>query len=527
MVKPSSVDMAGIQRDVGAKGESTFTSWCADVGLTPNKSGMDRTGWDFMVEFPFGENIPDADAVHVPAIECRVQVKATDKADRKLPITLSNLRRLATAPIPAFIIFIEFDGTDTEQRAYIVHVDEHLMSKILKRIHEITQGSGEKRLNKRTLTIHYNESSMMDKLNGNCLRRTLLNHIGNNILDYVSRKKKTLESAGFEEGSATINFEVEGEENLKQLIDISLGIGKQVTVANFVARYTRFGIVSKRPFINEASGKLELPSIKPVSEGFLRFIESKLSGGISFRARLYISPITQFVPEELRVIRIECEFFEIKYNPYTGQAKHSFRLGEGIRLPVRVFRDAIRAINLLTSPGARFFMELDFEGHPRLELRGTGNKQHFDFSKVIPVIECADDIVTRFSPSEEIDISFKEIITFEKYICQFHEIISSPARAFKIDFTVEPSELDANRKVACISMISVQIGSHILGALMVFTGKAARIDGGQYRLIADAAVIERKITSRRNQSINKDDLSEEIDAIAKKYMDYDVVVIDR
>lgn len=527
MLKPSSTDMAGIQRDVGAKGESAFTSWCADVGLIPNKSVMDRAGWDFLVEFPFGENIPDAAAVHIPAIECKIQVKATDKANKKLPIALSNLRRLATAPIPAFILFIEFDGADAGQRAYIVHIDEHLMSKILKRIHEISQGSAEKHLNKRKLTIHYDDSNKMDEMNGYCLKRTLLNHIGRNILDYVSRKKKHLESAGFEEGFATINFDIEGEENLKQLIDASLGIGKQIPVANFRAKYTRFGIVSNRPFINEASGKIEWPSIKPDSEGFLRFKESKLSGGITFRAKLYISPITQFVPKELRVIRIEGEFFDIKYNPYTGQAYHSFRLGEGIRLPVRAFRDAIRAINLLSSPGARFFMELDFEGYPRFEFRGIGNKQQFDFSKVIPVFECAEDIVTRFAPSEEIDISFNDVIQFEKNILQFHEIISSATSLFRIDFTVDSSELAANKKVACISMISVQIGSHILGVLMALIGAAGRIDGGQYRLVADEAVIEKKIISKRNQSIKGEDLLEEIDAITKKYKDYSVVVIDR
>lgn len=40
-------------RDLGLMGESTFSLWCAEVGLIPNGSQIDKTGWDFFVEFPF------------------------------------------------------------------------------------------------------------------------------------------------------------------------------------------------------------------------------------------------------------------------------------------------------------------------------------------------------------------------------------------------------------------------------------------------------------------------------------------
>ena len=95
-------------RDLGLMGESTFSLWCAEVGLIPNGSQIDKTGWDFFVEFPFDSDLSPK-KIHKPAFECKVQVKATDKNDRKLSITLSNLRRLITAQMPAFFVFIEFD----------------------------------------------------------------------------------------------------------------------------------------------------------------------------------------------------------------------------------------------------------------------------------------------------------------------------------------------------------------------------------------------------------------------------------
>ena len=91
-------------RDLGQLGENTFAMWCAQVGLSANPSAIDKTGWDYYVEFPISQNI-STNELHKSAFECKVQVKATDKQDRKLSITVSNLRRLATAQMPSFILY--------------------------------------------------------------------------------------------------------------------------------------------------------------------------------------------------------------------------------------------------------------------------------------------------------------------------------------------------------------------------------------------------------------------------------------
>lgn len=103
-------------RDLGQMGENSVQLWCSQVGLTANGSRIDKTGWDFVIEFPFQNFIGPA-RVHEAAIECKVQVKATDNRDRKWQIKLSNLRRLITAPMPAFILILEFDGKKAAQRA--------------------------------------------------------------------------------------------------------------------------------------------------------------------------------------------------------------------------------------------------------------------------------------------------------------------------------------------------------------------------------------------------------------------------
>ncbi len=91
-------------RDVGTMGERMFETWCSSVGLTANPSRIDKTGWDYLVEFP-AKHEPGQPADLAPAaLECRIQVKATDKNRIKWAIPLKNLERLVIkTPISCFI----------------------------------------------------------------------------------------------------------------------------------------------------------------------------------------------------------------------------------------------------------------------------------------------------------------------------------------------------------------------------------------------------------------------------------------
>ncbi|MBS4018326.1 MAG: hypothetical protein KGZ68_08835, partial [Dechloromonas sp.] len=235
LIKPKKVV---VMKDLGQMGESTFNLWCAQAGLTANGSKVDKTGWDFFVEFPFAERVAPTQ-IHAPAIECKVQVKATDKTDRKLSIKLSNLRRLITAPMPAFFVFIEFDKKDVAQRAFLVHVDEGLISKTLKRIHELENVSGCFDHHKRSLTIHYGPENEIPSLRGESLKRKIEEYVPSGMSAYMANKRQHLESTGFENGFAQITFSTEGETNLTDLIDVSIGLKQSVQISKFESFHTR------------------------------------------------------------------------------------------------------------------------------------------------------------------------------------------------------------------------------------------------------------------------------------------------
>lgn len=513
-----------MSRDLGLMGESTFSLWCAEVGLIPNGSQIDKTGWDFFVEFPFSPGLSAHD-IHKPAFECKVQVKATDKSDRKLPITFSNLRRLITAQMPSFFVFIEFDGKNSAQRAYVVHIDNELITKVLKRLHEIEQSSKANNFNKRKMTIHYDESNLLDKHNGESLKHCFSSHIGEDIAEYISNKKRHLESTGYENGFAQITFTTEGEDNLKTLIDMSLGIEAEVELSKIRGVDTRFGILSKNPSIDSDGGaKLSIPNLTPKAEGKIRFRENKLLLGLSFDAKVYVSPFNAMVPDELKKMRVEGEFFDLKLNPCTGAAIYSFSFGEGIRLELRKFRDAIQLLNLLSSSGKKVVAELITDELPKFGFSVGCKDQEFDFSDELKALNSAVRILSEFDVTEPVDISFDEVFKYQTQICQLEDMLRSPPSLFRIEFGVEGGDYDSQKQTVCIFLITAPVGSHIFGVILSVIGSVDNIDGGKFRLIAKDMIVEQKIVSEKDGFISNEDLVNAIEGIEHKYdTEYSVV----
>jgi hypothetical protein len=515
-------------RDLGTMGESTFNLWCADAGLYANGSKIDKTGWDFLVEFPFNSKL-DPDIVHKSAIECRVQVKSTDDKKGKIPITLSNLRRLITAHMPSFFVFFEFDGLSSAQRAFVVHIDENLIAKVLKRLHEIEQSDKDNRFNKRKMTIHYNDSHLLDNLDGNSLKALFLSHIGNDMSDYIERKKTYLSTTGFEDGYAQINFTTEGEENLRKLIDVSIGIEKSVKIKSFVGTKTRFGIKSKSPFVDAVNGRLEMPDVRPNTVGEICFKEDKLSLGFSYPARLYFSPFNKMVPKELVKARVEGDFFDLKFNPFTGEADYSFSFGEGVRLDVYQFRDALMLLKHLCTPGKKLYSELKFDKFPILKFNVECHGHEYPFDKELETLKAACEILSYFDIANRIETSLLEISYLSDPIQQFAYLIDPNDNNFKIEFNVEDESYNPKKPTACICLASVQIGNHVFGIFIVIKGNAL-IDKeiNKYVIYSTNFNIEKKIVVPKTSVIEKEDLFAEIGPIEERYSkNYQVIIMDK
>lgn len=517
-------------RDLGSMGESTFSLWCADVGLIPNGSRIDKTGWDFLVEFPFDDDFSQLN-VHKPAFVCKIQIKATDKQDRKLSIKLSNLRRLATDLIPTFFVFIEFDSQKVAQKAFVVHVDEAIACKILKRLCEAQKANGEDSLNKKSMQISYGDDHRMKDLDGNCLKEVLLSHIGDNMAQYIANKKNYLECAGFDSESFKITFMTEGVENLKKLVDVSIGIEKEVEISRFTRTGGRFGIADETYSVDSEGGKLQMPEVKPSTMGTIRFKEDMLSSGLSFESNLYSSPFNIWIPNELVKIRFEGDFFSIVCTPWTRAVNFSFEFGSELRLSIKGFRDAVKLIGWLNSPEKNIFVELDFDISPtplKLNLEVSKESQEIDVSSELSALECALRIANEFEVADYANMSIHEILMCKEDMYILERITSSQLQNFfQVEFNVEEDDFNPTNgnNSACILSYIKSFGNHLLGVLFLVVGEIKLISNNRYRLSSTNSVVEKKIVIKKDGSNYTPYLLEVIEGIKKKYSSqYKIIV---
>ena len=376
------------------------------------------------------------------------------------------------------------------------------------------------------MTIHYDESHKLSCLDGTFLKTKLEEHIGSNMAAYVANKKQHLEKSGFEDGFAQMTFTTTGEENLKKLIDVSIGAEKSVDISTFKGSKTRFGILSKSPFIDSIDGKLEMPNLKPNSEGIIKFKERKLSPGLSFNCRLFNSPFNTFASKELWKMRVEGDFFDLKFNPFTGEATYSFSFGEGVRLPVHDFRNAIKLLSMLSSSGENVLAEFYFPDFPKLEFKVGCSNQNFDFSNEMKALDSSVKLISNFDVTEPVDITFDEISNYSQEICQLEQLLNVSNESLKVEFGVDGDGFDKNKLCACIFLFNAPIGSHYFGVFLVVIGSVTDIEGEKYRLNTSEVVIEEKFISHVNEVLENEDLVAVIEEIEEKYdSDYSVVTM--
>lgn len=507
-----------MSRDVGKLGEAVFRQWCASLGLTANPSlEMDRTGWDFLVEFDF-KNQPSLEisTVHQGPIECKVQIKSTDKQDRKLAITLSNLRRLATSSMPAFILFLEFDGKDSPQRSFLVHVGQDICSQILQRLHEAEQKGESDRLHKKTLTIKYGDQHQLSEPVGSALSQAIGLHVGSSIETYTTSKIQNLSKAGFENGFAEMTFTAEDEDTIQKMIDMSIGLEVQAEVSNVEASMLRFGKKGASPFLKHDTLKIGMMDVKPNFKGLIKFRTDKLGASFAFPAELYVSQFNFSAPEEMRKARIKADFFDLVFNPYTNAAHYTFVPPEGA-MPIRLLRDGLRLLKTLSTPGKQLLVELDMPPLPELKLIAKGNAHAFEHESALDAVEASIKILSAFDITNDVKMTLAEASQKGLAILNLNTWRDPEMGGFKFTFTLLDDSITLKKEAACVMFHNAPIGNIMVGAFITAIGQILTNDDGSYTVLPSKKIIDRILVRERGEQIAPEDLIEAGRSIQSKY----------
>jgi len=504
-------------RDVGEMGESAFRGWCSSGGITANKSRIDRTGWDFFVDFPFQPDDSQPKDMWPPPIECKIQVKSTDKREKKLQVKVSNLNRSIRAQMPAFYCFIEFDGLENAQAAYLVHVGKDIIEKTLKRIRELEVKGKADQLNKRTITIHYGDDQKLDKLSGASIKSEIEKHVPHGMERYVEEKNKLLKTLGFDEGAGQFTFTVSGEQPIEKMVDLTLGIREEVKVSRLVGYHKRFSILSNEPFVDSKGGKISLTT-KPVRKATVTFKEYDFSPSISFDASLYLSPFRQSIPKKYIKFRIEADFFDVTFEPYNGKAKISFSIDNNTEYSLRNIKNMLKALTLFRKSKDGVIFGTEPEELPPFSIKIKINEDVADYSALYEISEEAGELCAFFELPEGTPVSVECLLRYGKNIKGFHRIIKSDPKLFKVDFEQENLEFEGYEKVACIFLVSTPIGSHLVGCFVAFIGIPYSLETNKLALAPTDKQIGPKFVAKTDDTIDQVKIDQEFEKFSELLM---------
>ena len=505
-------------------GESTFSLWSGQGGFIANGSQIDETGWDFFVEFPYPSNpFSSPIEIHKAPLECKVQVKATNQRKKKLPITLSNLRRLATAQMPTFYVFIEFDGRTTAQRAYIVHVDKEIITNVLAKLHKIEQNDKENKFNKRTMTIHYDDTHLVDAPDGEKMKERILQHVGDDVAAYIADKNAHLKSTGYEDSYGSLTFTTEGKEAFSALIDASLGIEKEIDITNITSVASRFNIPHKTPFLQSDKGKVKLTPSSSVA-GKIIFKEDVFTAGLSFDIQLFNSPFNDELHKDIAKSRIKGEFFDIFLNPYTGVSSCTFSITHDKKYNIKKLIDAFQLMKLLSS-SKKHIAELHLQGNPKITYASTGAENEQITTSELKVLECAHKIITHFK-SQDTPATISELIANKMPIYQLYDIIYPSSHTYKFSFIPDSDSFDATKKTTVVTLVVARIGNGIFGLIVVFIGTPEAQEDGSFEGTVDEFIIEKEITTSKEEADAATEALEiQKEIVSKKYEeDYNLII---
>ena len=240
--------------ELGKKGESCFSEICSDAKLTCNPSTYDRTGWDFIVEFPY-ESLGQQstlDKRHSP-ISCHVQVKTMWSSNDSFRMRLSSAERLAKEPKPAFVYVFKVNKKLEFVDAYLIHMLDDNLAAVLKRLRsEHAKGiKAVAAINKKYVTFRASQTGQRLPTSGEALRSALVALCAPTPESYIQKKRDQLEHLGFElrPFHAETKLVIEGHE---AFVEAFLGLRK-IEVTEWNAFETRFGI--KLPLKEGSSSK--------------------------------------------------------------------------------------------------------------------------------------------------------------------------------------------------------------------------------------------------------------------------------
>jgi hypothetical protein len=284
----------------GEKGQSRFREICADAQLVCNESTRDRTGWDFLVEFPLAnpQTVRSIDNRPAP-ISSHFQVKTLVQGRDQFKMRLSSAERLAREAKPTFIYVFKVNGSEFGE-SLLLHVTDEILAKILRRLRQEHAAGNASTINQKYITFFASRYGMPLPPTGDALRAAVEKACGTSLQEYMTRKSVQVRQLGFEPRPYKGTLRFIGLRDLDEIAETFLGLRRDVEVDLLNASETRFGIALPLP---ELTGKNLTISIdpSPIDSCTIIVRHKMLELPTIFDAEVFVPLIPHFPREAFKV----------------------------------------------------------------------------------------------------------------------------------------------------------------------------------------------------------------------------------
>jgi len=296
---------------LGEKGKKHFGEICADAKLECNASDYDRTGWDFIVEFPF----PPVAGTTVSLEErdkplsCHVQLKTLWESSDKISIRLSSAEHIAKELKPTFVYVFKVNSALEFTGAYLIHLIDGPLAKVLKRLRK-EDIAGNTAPNKKTISMSASGDGLAIAPTGQALRDAILAACGPDLRAYADRKSNQIETLGFEDGRYQLAMSLSAN-SMEDIVDAFLGLKKDVPATNVKSSQTRFGL--KKPIPEHSDGEAKI-SIQPTAfdSCTITVRSGPLASPAVFKGQVYRPAIPGLPVEQMKLL-IDADLFQFTF----------------------------------------------------------------------------------------------------------------------------------------------------------------------------------------------------------------------
>lgn len=407
--------------DLGDWAEDRFALYCSQAGVIANKSNKDRTGWDYLLEFPqpnSGSVPPD---LHKTEATARAQVKSNEKGKPKTRLKLSNAHRFAASPDPCFLILAAPTNGGEPVRFYAKHFWKPEIERTLKRLRE-SEKKG-KPPNQQWLNITLSEADDHTHDLIEWMRSIVLSQ---SRATYSNEKHRLNMTLGYEDGQyvGTVTF---AQNKLETFVDHSIGLTDHMDVEHMKMVEKRFGIEGANPLFE---GRPHLASIQSLPSPCK--IEVVGSDDVVHRldGELY-RPGLRGLPLDLLKVRAVAGPLEIVMSG-SGPTTAHFSILPKVRRELHFYATCLAALRVMTSGPSEVTVVFDDVRAPCTNTHAI-ESEHKSFLIDASYQLAALSRVASQADGKEVQISIANVFDHWDAILEFRRFTDASRIGFALD----------------------------------------------------------------------------------------------